>query len=261
VRRILRETPDLCESNDSALLAWIAQSPLFGFIGSVVCHSLSSARPLVLGDPFFDESWSKRFVPALLIHLLRAVQPQTSFAAFLAFVHSCIHFVTFGVSAIIDELFQTLERAPSGGNDLPRHSELIGIICFGLFSNLLAEESQGIARVLQQSPVLVALLSARKVCAIWFAALTRIFTVIPTEFTEALSAGADQFEREMISAGRIPEPSQPKLDEIARKYPPVAKKAINVSVFADASFAVTRHAYIATCKHFLLAKYASEMLA
>jgi hypothetical protein len=111
------------------------------------------------------------------------------------------------------------------------------------------------------SQIAVALVTARKLFGVWFPALRSVFGDLPQEFVEALSGKLDVAEKEMLFERRALELNQQKLDELVKKYPPVSRKAVAISVFTDASFAVTRHTYIAVCKHFLLAQYVKEVLA
>jgi hypothetical protein len=253
IRRILCDSTCLTDSGDSTVIKWILESPLFGLIGSLVFHSLSYAQSLLLGDPFSDEFVPKRFFPALLLRFIGAIRlplpPNFSVPVMHAFVYSCVRLISSNACSVLHELLRVVETV--FGCQSP---ELVTPICLAFLSTADLDDLPGIARVFLRSPVSRVLLGTPHLADIWTVGLRNVFRVISPELANALSAGLD-------AAGKSAGINQRTLDQLVKRYPVVATKGISMSVFGDASFAVTRHVYIATCKHFLLAKYVQEVLA
>jgi hypothetical protein len=257
VSQVLMSTEWEGEANFPAVLNWISTAPLFGFIGTLVCHSLTTAPSLFLCRPFFDHSLSVQFLPGLVIRIFGEVRtplpPEFSLQNLLLFLNSCLPFLWFGAGAIFTELGRVIGIVSLDAAE--RQAELITHVGGTLLAKM---DGQEIPQCLPEFAVVAA---QRKLLSVWIVRLLALFETIPRTFSSAVAPLIDEADRPVLATTQAPEDGKTRIDELARKWPPGMAKAASPVVFGETSFAVTRAKYIASCKHYLLAKYLAEMLS
>jgi hypothetical protein len=252
---------------------WIGESPLFGFICNLVLHHISAASSLVFLDPFLSTERCSRFVPKIIVRLLRNVvqvtPPNFSFYSLFAVVHRGLTSLRGDAVDIFHQLFRIADLLFGVGTPtiLEKCADILGLVMVSLFAVTPAQDHPAIVGLFEKrSPMFPILVCSSQMFHVWHPVLAIAFKdEIPAELVDAFTPYLDPTEKELLLRRKETPEDQAKtyarLDELARKCPPLPRKNVAMTVFRESSFSMCRSRYIATCKHFMIAKYLEEALS
>jgi hypothetical protein len=269
VGTILRDNEQVISPDFHAVTDWISQSRLFGLIASIVSYSIQSARSLILGDPFYDETKVAIFGPAMMARFLSKLQiplpPDFSFDELLIFIHDCVRLALMRGVELMEQIMRLFEMLISliTQKHFDRYAERFWSICFAFLPDISEEDRPAVCQVLtKHSSIAAILISGHGLFSLWFPVLLKLFgTEFPRKFVDTLIPYLSVAEHEMLISKIAPEFNRERVEQIEKKWAVFQKKTGSVSVYPGVSYAVTRCRYIAMCKHYLLAQYSANLLA